>query len=154
TQAPTPSPSSTPDDPAALAPVVLVGADLGRLAAPLRLALGRQVVTALDAVTSSPAAVVVEITAGSQTTPRTRTAVTTLQQRFPGVPVLVVGPFGANDRKSAAAAKQAAQLVGATFLDPVAEGWRPATTAPGLTRAQVAGVVEHLAADLAPVLRR
>lgn len=158
TATPTPSPTAsavdgTPDGAPAGAPVLLVGTDLTALAAPLSDVLSRDVVTAkgtdeLAGVTAAPAAVVLEITAGSQTTVRTRAAVTAVKTRFPGVPVLVVGPFSSGDRKSAASAKAGATALGATFLDPVEAGWRTDATAAALSADDVPVVARQLADDV------
>jgi hypothetical protein len=90
----------------------------------------------------------VAIPAGSQTTVRTRTAVTALKARFPGVPVLVVGPFSSGDRKSAAAVRAAAVALGVTFLDPVEARWRAADASPTLSAGDVPAVAAQLADDV------
>ena len=157
-ESPAPVVDGTPDGAPAGAPVLLVGSDLAALAQPLAGALGRDVLTAkatgeLAGVTATPAAVVVEITAGSQTTVRTKDAVSAVQARFPGVPVLVVGPFSSGDRKSAASAKAGAAARGATFLDPVEAGWRTDATAAALSADDVPVVAQHLADELGRAVR-
>lgn len=130
--APTATPSSVP----AAGPVLLVGPDLAPLARGLADGLGSPVVTApaappavladgaLAAVAVEPAEVVLQVLAGSRTTTRTAAALQAVAERWPRARVLVVGPFGAQDRLSTAAVAAAAQAAGAVFVDPVALGWR------------------------------
>ncbi len=171
---PTTSPSSSSADPTAEATaepsrspvaagsaVLLVGPDLAKLTSSLATLTGYEVLTAssaapevlapgaLDGITATPSAVVLEVLAGTKTTIRTTTAIAAVTAKWPDVHVLVVGPFSSADRKSAAAAKSAALAASATFLDPVDLDWRTADVSPVLTAADQTAVTEKLAAALA-----
>ncbi len=133
TPSPTPSPSGTPG-PTAPGTVLLVGHHLAAWKSPLE-GLGWDVLTAepgadtvlaegtLTAVPGTPAVVALEVTPGTQTTPRARDAVVAVQAAFPGAAIVLVGPFDASAHHSAAAVKTAAAEEGVGFLDPVEEGW-------------------------------
>jgi hypothetical protein len=99
---------------------------------------------ALDVVTGQPTAVVLEVVAGSGTSARTATAIAAVRVAFPDTRVFVVGPFSANDRKSAGAVKGAAASAGVTFLDPVALHWRTADVSATLSIADLDTVAQAL----------
>lgn len=141
-------------------PVVLAGPDLAKMRSALSTDTGAAVLVASDkgpdvlaagslsGISATPRAVVLQVLAGSRTSVRTTEAITAVHKKWPGVRVLVVGPFSSADRKSAAAVQSAAKLASVSFLDPVALHWRPVDTSAVLTQADV-GLVEHqLAAEL------
>jgi hypothetical protein len=141
--------------------VVLVGADLARLEAELVTATGFAVQTvrggtpdvlapgALRGVTGQPGAVVLEVVAGTRTSVRAATAIAAVKAAFPDARVLVIGPFSAKDRKSAAAVKGAAVAARATFLDPVDLHWRASDASATLSSADLHSVAMALAVALA-----
>ena len=133
--------------------VLLAGPDLEglkeRLGIPAEVAPGPPLtVSGLGAVATPPTVAVLEIVAGARTSLRTTTAITALTLAWPSVHVYVVGPFGANDRKSAGAAKVAALAAGADFVDPVALGWRKNALTATLSKADQGVVTAKLAALL------
>lgn len=157
---PSASPSGVTPSPATAAPVLVVGPDLSRLVRAVAAGLGAQVESAqaappevlapqaLDAVDVVPAEVVLQVVAGSRTTARTSDALRAVQARWPAARLFVVGPFGAQDRKSAAAAEAAAKAAGATFLDPVGLRWRTADAQAALTAADRTAVAARLVSAL------
>jgi hypothetical protein len=160
-----PAPSSSPGvlatRPARASSVVLAGADLVQLKADLVTATGYAVQTvdsagpevlapgALDAVTGTPSAVVLEVLAGSRTSARAASAIAAVKAAFPRAQVLVVGPFSSGDRKSAEAVRGAAANAGVTFLDPVDLKWRTSDLSPSLSAADLHSVALALANALA-----
>lgn len=160
----TPSPSAAPTATASpgLETLVVVGPDLSRLQQALAVATGASVVVAEDggasrviadgglaAVRFVPSAVVVQVVAGSRTSLRTTEAIAAVRGVWPEARLVIVGPFSAADRKSAAAVKSAAAAAGVTFLDPVALGWRTTQDSASLEE----GDLEVVAARLAAALR-
>ena len=141
--------------------VVLAGPDLARLQDLLAARTGWTVEAAaaappavlapqaLSGLTRRPRAVVLEVLAGARTTARTATAVTVVRARWPGMKVLVVGPFSSADPRSTAAAKAAARAAGSVFLDPVALGWRASAASPALTADDLHAVADRLGVALA-----
>ena len=140
--------------------VVLAGPDLLGIRGQLAKATGDTVDTvdgappevlapsALDAVSATPDAVVLQVQAGSRTTARTTAAIVAVTNKWPKARVLVVGPFSSNDRMSAAAANTAAQAAHVTFLDPVLLHWRTNDTTATLTARDVRAVTARLATAL------
>lgn len=142
---PSPTPSALPvqlptPQPSAQRPsygrVLLVGPDLVPLGRPLAELLGATVTTAagsgasvvtaagLQAVTGTPAVVVLQVRAGSQTTTRTAAALALVRGRFPAARLVVVGPLDPGDDLSRAAVKAAvARVPGVLFVDAYADGW-------------------------------
>lgn len=100
---------------------------------------------ALDSVTRTPSVVVLQVMAGSKTTMRAAAAITAVERKWPDSAIFVVGPFGADDRKSAASAKAAATAAKVTFVDPVALGWRTNDAAAVLTADDLQTVATKLA---------
>jgi hypothetical protein len=157
----TDGPTSRGRPTAGVSSVLLAGADLARLKAELVASTGYAVQTvksaapqvlapgALDAVTGTPSAVVLEVVAGAKTSVRAATAIAAVKAAFPGAHILVVGPFSSGDRKSAEAVKAAAASAGVTFLDPVALKWRTSDVSPTLSPADVHVVAQALATALA-----
>jgi hypothetical protein len=164
------APSDTPALYDASRVIVLIGPDAAALKDPMQATTGGRV-QALESLTPStpgaasttgtpgtagtpaaatPELVVLEIEAGSLTTKRTRTAIDTARHNWPTAQVYVVGPFGPDDRKSAAAAKSASAAANARFLDPVALGWRPDATSAILSDADLSEVAVKLGEQLAP----
>jgi hypothetical protein len=156
-----PAPPSSPESarrPAARS-VVLAGGDLARLTSALGttgyavtvVPAGRAEVLApgaLDTVDGPPDVVVLQVLAGSRTTPRTRTAIGAVHTRWPGAQVFVVGPFNPQDRKSTAATRAATVAQQATFLDPVGLHWRTTPVSAVLSPAEVPMVAARLAAAI------
>lgn len=153
-----PSPSADPSDgPAAL---VVAGPDLARLGSDLVAASGETVLVAessgqqvladgaLEGIDQRPSAVVIQVLAGSKTSVRTTDAIDAIHKRWAGVRVLVIGPFGAADRKSAAAVKAAAEAAQVTFLDPVELTWRADDTPAGVSESDFSTVASKIAAAL------
>ncbi|MFN2537277.1 MAG: hypothetical protein ABR549_03875 [Mycobacteriales bacterium] len=129
--------------------VAVVGPDLVALSSELETALGGSV----DAVTSTeqlssidraPDVVVVQILAGTKTSARTASALAAVAARWPKVTIDVVGPFSANDRKSAEAVRKACTGK-ATFVDPVTLHWRADATTATLSVSDRADVATALA---------
>lgn len=166
---PSPSPSASPTPSSGVSPtapytttpvVVVVGTDLARLSDQLGVATGDQVVVAptatdhvlaagaLDAVAGTPTAVVLEVPAGSRTSGRTTEAITAVRAAWPGVRVLVIGPFSSADRKSAAAVSSAAAAAKVTFIDPVTLAWRADDTPRTLSADDLVVVASKLGALL------
>ncbi|MCW2543176.1 MAG: hypothetical protein JWM40_728 [Frankiales bacterium] len=152
-----PAPGVTPSRTAGRATLVVAGPDLAKLRDALASESAADVTVvkstasdliaagALDDITASPAAVVLEIVAGTKTSVRTAAAVNAAHKRWPQTEIFVVGPFSSADRKSAAAAKAAALAAHATFLDPVELKWRVVSTSPSLSAADEAVVAGKLA---------
>ena len=138
----------------------MAGPDLARLAPDLLTASGDTVLVAeskgqqtladgaLAGIKQTPSAVLLEVLAGSTTSARTTAAVSAARARWPKVPILVVGPFSAADRKSAAAVKAAAEAAHVLFLDPVALKWRRDDTSAAVAAADLPGIAAKLAAAL------
>jgi hypothetical protein len=157
TPAPKPSASRTRT---AVSSVVLAGPDLAALRDALATSTGYQVQVvpagspevlaagALDKARGTPDVVVLEVLPGSKTTPRTTTAITDVQSRWPGARVVVVGPLSSLDHKSSVAARAAATTMKVTFLDPVALGWKTDETSRALAGADVERAASKLAASL------
>lgn len=167
---PTPSPSLTvkvtprttpsPDANEEPATVVVAGPDVAKLGADLVSATGDTVLVAksngqqvlaagaLEAIDQVPAAVVLQVVAGSKTSARTTAAVAAVRKRWPEVTIVVIGPFGADDRKSAAAVKAAAESAHVRFLDPVALGWRKDAAKAVVAEADYPAVAAKIAAAL------
>jgi hypothetical protein len=87
--------------------------------------------------------------AGTRTSVRAATAIAAVKAAFPDARVLVIGPFSAKDRKSAAAVKGAAVAARATFLDPVDLHWRASDASATLSSADLHSVAMALAVALA-----
>jgi hypothetical protein len=157
-----PAPTSSPTSGSASGSlVVLAGPDLAKLRDLLATKTGYAVdvvegaapavlaPNALVNVTDKPSVVVLEVLAGSKTTLRTATAIAAVRAKWPGVQVVVVGPFSSADRLSAAAAKTATLAAKAVFLDPVTLKWRASATSATLAESDLSVVTNKLAAALA-----
>jgi len=143
TPTPTPTPSGT-TEPQATGRLLLVGADLDPLSAPLG-ALGWTVDTvvpgsdalveaaALEAVPETPALVAIEVPPGERTSERVTAAVTAVREAFPDAAVALVGPFDPEATATTGSVRAAAAELGVVFVDPVDEGWTD-----GLTSEQIA----------------
>lgn len=163
---PAPSPSVTATKaPTAVAPnpsgpIVIAGRDLAKLRAALAADSGSSVLVAggngpdvlpagaLDGIKVTPRAVVLQVLAGTRTSVRTTEAITAVHKKWPGVKILVIGPFSSADRKSAAAVQSSSKVANVTFLDPVTLHWRPVDTSATLSAADLERVEDKLAAAL------
>lgn len=143
TPTPTPTPSGTAE-PQATGRLLLVGADLDPLSAPLgtlgwtveKVAPGADALVdeaALAEVTEPPALVALEVPPGARTSERVKAAVATLRTAFPDAAVALVGPFDPEATATTGAVRAAAAELGVLFVDPVDEGWTD-----GLTSEQIA----------------
>jgi hypothetical protein len=159
-----PTPTPTPSPTAAVAgdftgPILVVGADLTRLAEDLGRATGAQVLSAdagvstviadgaLSQVTDIPTVVVLQVLPGTQTAQRTTDAVAQVRAVWPTAAIAVVGPFDGESAKSTTAVETAALDANVVFLDPVARGWRTEASAI-VGDDELSGVASHLAQDL------
>jgi hypothetical protein len=162
------TPSGSPDTratpsaqaPGAPATLVIAGPDLAKLGTDLVAASGDTVLVAestgtraladgaLAGIKPTPAAVVLQILAGSKTSVRTTEAVAAVRKRWPDVKIVLVGPFGADDRKSAAAVKSAAAAAHVTFLDPVELKWRSDAAEAAVGAADFRAIAAKIAAAL------
>lgn len=142
-------------------PVLVAGRDLAKLRAALAADSGASVVVAaggngpdvlaagaLDGISVRPRAVVLQILAGTRTSVRTTEAINTVHKKWPGVRILVIGPFSSADRKSAAAVQSSAKLAKVTFLDPVTLHWRADDTSATLSAADLSRIEAKIVAQL------
>jgi hypothetical protein len=155
-----PAPRATPSKSNGRSTLVVAGPDLAKLREELATESSADVTVvkstaadliapgALDDITATPIAVVLEIVAGTKTSVRTAAAVAAAKKRWPQTEIFVVGPFSSADRKSAAAAKAASEAAHATFLDPVDLKWRAVSTSTSLSAADIAVVAGKLADEL------